>query len=75
MSANKDKNDKNMTDDADDLDAYIAERDKREPGFAALVEAALQRRREARARDEDPNDAFLDEEETEEQPTTPNVGA
>jgi hypothetical protein len=28
----------------DDLDEYIAERDKREPGFAALVEAKAQRR-------------------------------
>jgi hypothetical protein len=27
----------------DDLDEYIAERDKREPGFAALVEAQTQR--------------------------------
>jgi ribosome-binding protein aMBF1 (putative translation factor) len=31
-----------------DLDKYIAERDAREPGFAALVEAAEQRRAFAR---------------------------
>jgi ribosome-binding protein aMBF1 (putative translation factor) len=32
----------------DDLDKYIAEREAREPGFAALVEAAEQRRAFAR---------------------------
>lgn len=33
---------------ADDLDKYIAEREKRSPGFAALVDAAVQRRAFAR---------------------------
>ena len=33
---------------ADDLDRYVAGRDAREPGFAALVEAAEQRRAFAR---------------------------
>jgi ribosome-binding protein aMBF1 (putative translation factor) len=33
---------------ADDLDRYIAERDKRSPGFAALVDAAKERRAFAR---------------------------
>ena len=32
----------------DDLERYVAERDGREPGFAALVEAAEQRRAFAR---------------------------
>ena len=33
---------------ADDLDKYIAEREKRSPGFAALVDAAVGRRAFAR---------------------------
>ena len=79
MSVDSNKNGVNNNndpvEDMDDLDAYIAERDKREPGFAALVEAALQRRREARARGEDPN-AEPEEDEadkTEEQPTAPHT--
>ncbi|HEX5549137.1 MAG TPA: hypothetical protein VFX24_17150 [Ktedonobacterales bacterium] len=68
-------NNDDTVEDMDDLDAYIAERDKREPGFAALVEAALQRRREARARGEDPN-AEPDEDEANKsvvQPTAPHT--
>lgn len=64
-------NNNDTVEDMDDLDAYIAARDQQEPGFAALVEAALQRRREARARGEDPN-AEPEEDEadkTEEQST------
>ncbi|HUY75619.1 MAG TPA: RidA family protein [Ktedonobacterales bacterium] len=42
-------------DETDDLEAYIAERAKRDPEFPALVEAALQRRQAAEARGEDSN--------------------
>lgn len=67
------ENDINMVDDVDDLDAYIAERDKREPGFAALVEEKLRLRQAARARGEDPNAMPMEEQEAEEQPATPNA--
>ena len=62
-----------MADKEDFLDELIAERTRNNPKFPKLVEAALQRRRDARG--EDPNDASLGEEEAEEQPTAPNVGA
>jgi hypothetical protein len=60
----------------DELDAYIAERDKREPGFAALMEEKLRQQRAARARGEDPDAAAWAETdaESEEQPdATPKV--
>lgn len=68
-------NDINTVNDVDDLDAYIAERDKQEPGFAALVEAAWQRRRAARARGEDPNVEPEEDkaDKTDEQPAAPHT--
>ena len=63
-------------DERDDLDDFIAEIAKDHPEFPAMVEAALQRRREARARGEDPNDLPPAEEaaeETEDDPTIPHT--
>jgi len=69
-------------DEQDDLDDYIAECAKNDPEIPALIEAALQRRREMRARGEDPNDdpddrmeqAQSDEMKTS-QPTSPETTA
>ena len=64
-----------MDDDEDFLEELIAESTKRDPDFPKLMEAAAQRRQEARARGEDPNDTPQAAEETEEQPATPNANA
>jgi hypothetical protein len=61
-------------DKRDDLEDFIAEIAKTDPDFPARVEAGVQRRIEARARGEDPNDILWDDEEEEtatSQPTTP----
>lgn len=50
--------------DRDDLEEFIAECTRENPGFPAMVDAALQRRRAAQARDEDPNKTADDESET-----------
>jgi len=63
-------------DERDDLDDLIAEIAKEHPEFPAMVEAAVQRRREARARGEDPNDLPPTEEageETKDEPTIPHT--
>lgn len=53
-------------DERDDLEEFIAECTQENPDFPAMVEAALQRRRAARANGEDPNkpDEADDESET-----------
>ena len=61
-----------MSDEEDFLEELIAESTRRNPEFPQLMEAAAQRRREARARGEDPN-AEPEEDEAdnaEEQSTT-----
>lgn len=73
MPVNNDNNDNHTIENVDDLDAYIAERDKREPGFAAQVEEKLRQRREARARGKGPDAAAWEESDTSEQPATPNA--
>lgn len=50
--------------DRDDLEEFIAECTRENPGFSAMVDAALQRRRAAQAHDEDPNKTADDESET-----------
>ena len=65
-------------DERDDLDDFIAEIAKDHPEFPAMVEAALQRRREARARGEDPNaepeeDEANEADKTQEQPAAPHA--
>lgn len=59
-------------DDEDDLDAYIADRDQREPGFAALVE---EKRRLGQAADAhgETADVGAGGEETVEESATPNA--
>lgn len=59
----------------DNLNSYITERDKREAGFAALVEEKLLQRRAARTCGEDTDAAVWEETDLEEQPTTPNAKA
>jgi hypothetical protein len=44
-----------MSDEEDFLEELIAESTRQDPEFPKLMEAAAQRRREARARGEDPN--------------------
>ncbi len=44
-----------MSDEEDFLEELIAESTKLNPDFPKMMEAAAQRRREARARGEDPN--------------------
>lgn len=64
-----------MSDEEDFLEELIAESTRRNPEFPKLMEAAAQRRRDARARGEDPN-AEPEEDEadkTQEQPTTPHA--
>ena len=79
MSVDNNVNGENVTDseaedDVDDLDAFIAECTKRNPDFPKLMEAAAQRRREARARGEDPNAEPEDaDDEAEEQSTAPHA--
>lgn len=53
----------------DDLDTYIAERDQRESGFAAMVDEKLRSRLPARAHSEAPDDADW-EDTCEEQPAS-----
>lgn len=64
-------------DGRDDLDDLIAEIASKNPEFPAMVEAAMQRRRAARARGEDPNDLppsdDATEEEAERESGTPNT--
>ena len=66
-------------DERDDLDDLIGEIASKHPEFPAMVEAALQRRREARASGEDPNDLpapaseDVAEEEAHDEPTTPHT--
>ena len=64
-----------MSDEEDFLEELIAESTRRNPEFPKLMEAAAQRRRDARARGEDPN-AEPEEDEADkiqEQPTTPHA--
>ena len=44
-----------MSDEEDFLEELIADSTRQNPEFPKLLEAAMQRRREARARGEDPN--------------------
>ena len=70
------KEHQSMSDEEDFLEELIAESTKRDPEFPKLVEEALQRRREARARGEDPNDLPPAEEaaeEAEDEPTIPHT--
>ena len=61
-----------MADEEDFLDELIAESTKQDPEFPKLMEAAAQRRREARARGEDPNDVPQAEDEAPEQSAAPH---
>ncbi|GEM_PF-4252447 len=65
-------------DERDELDDLIAEIAQRNPAFPAMVEAALQKRRAARARGEDSEAAAwekTDAEDRQEQPATPHAQA
>jgi hypothetical protein len=62
-----------MQDEEDFLAELIAERTKKNPNFPAMVEAALQRRRAARARGEDPNNPALAETEEDSEVESPQV--
>ena len=67
-----DQHNNHVDDDEDDLDAYIADRDQREPGFAALVEEKRRLRQTADARGETAHVGAGDE-ETAEESAAPNT--
>lgn len=62
-----------MADEEDFLAELIAERTKKNPSFPAMVEAALQRRKAARARGENPNAPTLEQTEEDGEVETPPV--
>lgn len=67
-----------MADEEDFLEELIAERTKRNPNIPSMIEAELQRRREARARGEDPNaepeeDEASEADNAQEQPAAPHA--
>lgn len=66
-----------MSDEEDFLEELIAESTKQDPDFPKLLKAAEQRRREARARGEDPNaePEEDDAEDSKKRPATPQTKA
>ena len=67
-----------MSDEEDFLEELIAESTRQNPDFPKLFEDAMQRRRDARARGEDPNaepeeDEANEADKAQEQPTAPHA--
>jgi hypothetical protein len=62
-----------MADEDDFLAELIAERTKKNANFPAMVEAALQRRRAARARGEDPNASLYADTDEDTEAESPEV--